>query len=92
MIGWIMGVLILAVYFSCFILWRNHRVYKFRMALLELVGMLCDADVAAGREWRWRYDELGVVSYDDMMWRFWVRLRPELWWDDLSFLRPGKND
>lgn len=54
--------------FSIWMLFRNTRVYNFRMALIDLVSDLAREDIKAGLEYQWRYDYYQAVSYDKMFW------------------------
>lgn len=65
---------------------RNQAVFQFRMDLLNQVSTLARQDVAVEKAWEWRYTALQQVSYDDMMYKFWLPLESESFWADLSFL------
>lgn len=73
--------------------WRNVRVYRFQMGLIDRCRRLNIADIEAGRMKEfdsWRYDALNAVSYNQMLFKFWKPLRVEAWYRDLSFLEVSK--
>lgn len=39
-------------------------------------------------DWEWRVKEFEKVSYNRMVFSFWKKLKPELFYDDLSFMGP----
>ena len=54
---------------------RNIRVYRYRSALISQVKPVADADIAAGRPWKWRYMMFKSISYDRMVLQFWRPLQ-----------------
>lgn len=65
-------VLIVAL---CAALWvRSNKVYQFRVDLIHEIGAAAARDIAAGRDWRWRYAAYDEVSYNDMAVKFWKPL------------------
>lgn len=81
-----LGVSITLLLCSIFMLWRNHKVYRFRSTLIDRVSALAQADIDAGRDWHWRYDVLTAVTYEAMMHRFWRPLTVEAFYADAKFL------
>jgi hypothetical protein len=61
---------------------RNRWVHAARQRFLNEASTLAKQDIAHGRRWQWRYDTLDHVTYDQMMWRFWI-------WDAEKFRPQG---
>jgi hypothetical protein len=76
----------LGLFFSLFILKRNDLVYKFRLSLLDKVGILGNEDIKNGKDYKWRMNELDKVSYDKMLYST-KELKPKNFYKDLSFLK-----
>jgi len=70
-------LIIWALIAALFIAWnitclqRVKEVGIFLNDILKKVDKKCKADVSAGREWRWRYDELDKLSFNEMCNKFW---------------------
>jgi len=75
------------VIFGFVLLRRTDKVYHFLRQLLEQTSEAAKIDIRAGRNWEWRYEMLNSVSYDSMLYRFWIPLKPECFYKDLSFLK-----
>lgn len=56
---------------SMMLLFRNGRVYRYRVRLLHRVSAAARRDIGEGLEWEWRYDMLESVSYESMVLKFW---------------------
>lgn len=67
---------------------RNTSVYNYRIRLNEKVSDRARADIRQNRDWRWRYEMLNEVSYDEMMFKFWRPL--DSFYPDKSFIEEGK--
>ena len=81
------GVLGALTGFNFWLMFRNHRVRRFRLALIDQVSEAAQADIRNGKDsWRWRYATLEQVSYEKTLYQFWKPLRPDAWWRDLAFL------
>jgi hypothetical protein len=90
------AVFILIIFIALFIyaicmLIRNDRVYRFRGNLLKKVSTAAKNDIYNNRPWVWRYDVLTSVPYNKMLYSF-KKLKPENFWDDLSFIASNEND
>lgn len=70
-----------------YMMYRNHKVYQFRMQILRQVSDAAQSDGKTGRPWRWRYDEMSAVSYNEMMYQFWKPLRVESFYERDDFIR-----
>lgn len=77
------GILLLMV--GVFFLVRNDKVYEFRMRLLHRVSEMCKKDAEQQLEWPWRYEQMGWVSYDEMVYKFWKPLRASAFYPALGF-------
>ena len=87
------GILGTLMCLNFWLLLRNHRVGRFRLALIDQISEAAQADLHDGeKSLRWRYDVLNQVSYEHMLYQFWKPLRPDVWWKDTSFLDPGQFD
>lgn len=60
---------------------RGKRVFKLRRALIE--------EIFSFEDWKWRIKVYETVSFEDMAWRFWMPVREESFYKDLSFLKPS---
>lgn len=56
------------------LMYRNSRVFKFRMAKLKEISSAADEDIRLGHEYRWRYDEYSSVTYGEQVFQFWKPL------------------
>lgn len=81
-----MWFLILVGIFNLFLMYRNRQVFDYRMELLDKVSKMADKDIAAGREFRWRYEYLGTVEYNTMVMQFWKPL--DSFYPNKSFIKP----
>lgn len=83
------SIICLCVSVCCLLMMRrNDAVLKFRQELLEQVSAAANADVDAGKEWKWRYLKLEYVTYEEMLWPPWKKLVAENYWGHLGFLFP----
>lgn len=85
-------VLVLSI-LSGLMLYRSSLVFEFEIKLLHEVSRLTREDINNKtvdiNTFMWRYDELNKVSSGKMMYPPWRRLKPENYWDDVSFLEPS---
>lgn len=56
---------------SAFGLVRNTRVFRFRSILLERISDAASQDIKNHRDFMWRYNEFGNVSYEAMATKMW---------------------
>ena len=81
---------------------RNQQVFVFRQAMLEIISQRSGAAIqdlqhdpelsvdkinATGDFMSYRYATYETVPYNEMVLKFWKPLKPEAWYDDISFLR-----
>jgi len=64
-------VMIIILMSSIYMFLRNNAVYKYRIGLLDRISKAAEEDINMGRDWRWRYDILHKVTYQEMVWKFW---------------------
>ena len=67
----ILGLCIAAQLFALGMLWRNSRVYRWQMQILERVRDGARRDIERDQPWTWRYAALDAVPYTAQMVRFW---------------------
>ena len=83
----VFGVFGVLMGFNFWLLFRNRRVGRFRLALIDQISEAAQADIRNGKgSWHWRYATLAQVSYEKTLYQFWKPLRPDAWWEDLAFL------
>jgi len=75
--------------FCFFMLWRNDRVYKYRLEILTRISKAADEDIREGRDWNWRYYEFHKIEYEQMFYKFWKPL--DSFWKDKRFIESGKG-
>ena len=63
---------------------RNHKVYSFRLSLLDVIYKKSKIDKFENCEWRIK--EYEKVSYGKMLYMFWRHLKPENFYKNLDFL------
>jgi len=82
-------LLVLFGLFVFFLMYRNVRVYQFRTMLFEQIIAISRQEVHQDpfTNWYWRYTYYNTVSYDQMMYRFWVPLKVNRWYKEDAFLR-----
>jgi hypothetical protein len=76
--------LVINVGYLCFwllFMYRNGRITKMRRRMIETIAQCPD--------WQWRLKAFESVSYGAMMTRFWKPVRPEAFYADTTFLKPG---
>lgn len=66
--------MVAVIIFGGFLLGRNQRVYKYRMRVLKLIAEAAKQDIANGRDYKWRYQMLDSVEYNEMVCKFWKPL------------------
>ena len=60
--------------FLMFLGYRNSRVFKYRMELIDKLSEAAKKDIDAGLDPQWRYAEFNKVTYNEMVYRFWKPL------------------
>ena len=70
----ILGVLSIIFILSIIILYRNNKVYNYRIELLDKVSEKADEDIKKGLDWETRYKKLKEVGYHEMIYKFWKPL------------------
>jgi len=80
-------ILLIALGISMIFLKRNNTVIEYRQYILNQLLHCATQDILAGRDWQWRYDAIRMVTYDEMLYKFWRKL--DTFYTDLSFLQPG---
>lgn len=76
-------LLIMVMYFI-----RGFRVIRFRNRLHNQILAVSRQQVYQDprTSWYWRVDYYNTVSYDAMLWRFWIPLKVDRWYKDDGFL------
>ena len=62
----ITGLIALFVYSK-----RNDAVFKETIHILQIVSDLSKEDIKNNRDYKWRYEEMDSISYQDMLLPFW---------------------
>jgi hypothetical protein len=71
----ILSLLVTALIFCCFLLYRNNQVCNYRLRLIDEASRKARQAIAAGDpNWRKCYDNYEKVSYDQMFWQWWKPL------------------
>ena len=81
----LIAILTLILLFSIYILFKNEQVGKFRIKLINKIKEGAKEDIKNNKDWKWRYKEFDKVNYNKMIYSF-KKLKPENFWDDISFL------
>jgi len=68
----IIGLGLWLIFFCIFMVHRNNKVFKERMRVLDSISDFAKEDIRNGRDFNWRYKELETISYNQMMWQFWI--------------------
>jgi hypothetical protein len=74
--------------FTPYLMWRNFKVHRYLLDLLDKVSALAKEDIEQGRPWEWRYKALNQLSYNQMVIQFWRPLHTFV--TDRKFLEPVK--
>lgn len=69
------GLGLLLIVFGIILTVRNFVVSRYRTAMLLRVYEAANRDAADDRDYDWRFEEMGAVSYDQMFWLFWKPLK-----------------
>ena len=70
-----------------YMLHKNNKVRDFRVQLIREISDAAQADIDAGRERKWRYEEFDKVSYNEMMSLRNIFKSPESFYPDRSFTK-----
>lgn len=65
---------------------RNRAVYEYKVDLLNRVSALAQADIKNGYGGMWRYLAMDKIGYFKLVFFYWIPLRDECIYEDLSFL------
>jgi len=63
--------LIIVTFSTYFFGYRNQKVYNYRTKLLNSVSSKIREDLGSNNG-LWRYDEFEKITYDEMVWKFWI--------------------
>lgn len=69
------GILVIGLFFSFYLLYRNHEVYKERQHILNKIKNFSKIDILESRNWEWRYKEYEKISYEEMLYKFWIPVK-----------------
>lgn len=91
----ILIIAIVALAWCFIILYRNNKVFAFRIAVSNMVYDNNKAHMAelTDDEIESAWDVLHSVSYERMLFRFWVPLKIKYWWtvEELNEMLPHYN-
>lgn len=73
----------------CLTLRRNQEICTYRTELLERVYRAAQDDIAHGRDFSWRYEAYGEVTYGAMLHQY--RRPLDSFYTDLSFATVGET-
>lgn len=66
---------------------RNEFVNKFRRELIQKISDIDQEEIQQGHGYTgWRLNEYGKVTYQQMLFKFWKRLKVENFYKNTSFL------
>lgn len=85
-IGLLLIIVITGFSFGIYMGFRNEKTFRFLVSLYGKIDILSKQDINQGKDFEWRLKVFETVSYDDIYNKFWLPLKPESFWDDLSFL------
>ena len=71
----LIGVLVILVISLFYLLYRNDEVYKERQHISNKVSDLAKIDIIGSRNWEWRYKEYNKISYEEMLYKFWIPVK-----------------
>jgi hypothetical protein len=77
----------IAILFCFFMLYRNKQVSRFVYLVLADINKYSKLDIEKGKDYAWRYAEYDKVNYDTMVNKFWIPLKVENFWQDVSFTK-----
>jgi hypothetical protein len=86
----VLGICCILLFHSIFMLYRNKKVFNYKMKLLDKVSSLAQKDSLADREWKWRYEVFTSVSYNEMLYKFWKPL--DSFYKDKSFIIDSESN
>lgn len=88
----ILTFMLINISLAIFLLNRVNKIYDFRKNMINQISLQCKRDIYAFKNWEWRYNYFETVSFYYMLHKFWKPLKPELFYKDLSFLAPFKEN
>lgn len=77
-------LVILYASFILFMFYRNDKVYNYRQRLLDRICEAAYRDAQKCKSHEWRFDMFRMVSYEEMVDKFWKPL--DSFYPDKSFL------
>lgn len=69
---WLLVVCIMLLVFTLYIGCRNDEVCTERCRVIKEIGCLSADDSKAGRDWWWRFKAFEEITYNQMLYTFWV--------------------
>ena len=70
----IMGLFGFGLIFSVMMLFRNGKVYKTKIKVLDQIYKLDEQDIWNDKPYLWRLEEFDSISYEEMLLKFWKPL------------------
>jgi len=61
--------------FFAFMLFRNQKVFKERMRVLDIISQYAKMDIRNQKDYDWRYKEFDTIPYNRMFYRFWIPVK-----------------
>ena len=77
----------LFIIFLFYMLYRVRQAHTCFMQMIEDINNAAINDIQAGRSWEWRYEIMAEVSFDTMLKKIWLKVTPEAFYKDTSFLK-----
>jgi hypothetical protein len=87
------GIVGIAILFLTLFKRRNDQVMAFRNGIIDAIFRAAAVDHVHGiHDAMWRIDTYEAVSYDAMLYRFWVPLRVDRFYSDQGFILPTYHE
>jgi len=71
----VIGLCVWVILFSFFMVFRNQKVFKERMRILDTISQYAHKDIENHKDYDWRYKEFETISYNRMFYRFWIPVK-----------------
>lgn len=65
---------------------RNEQVSRFRRELLDTIYLKGMEDIEKNKDPMWRYDYYNETDYNEMLYKFWVPLTIENFYEETYFI------
>lgn len=65
-------ILVILLVFTVYLGYRNYEVCSERIRVINEIGIMCAKDNETNREWHWRFDVYNEITYDQMLYKFWI--------------------